>query len=244
MNKRNKDRKLLASSQCSFAYTWRNKPTSPVKNLFLLTTEFPPFVKKMPIWFTWKAKENFITCLWYLARRKKIMGILGSKSKWMIGLHRVVCPFRRYNFCKELCQRIRTENISSDSGNVIEHTKSYLWTRRNLDSLEEMDRANEHAPMQVVQVLLYTCFYTKFIRNTGIKYVWVGNKICFRRWWLPNIEACNWTLMVLGSWNGGTRQEWRNRFYFCYSQTTCTTLGSSLWIKLTSEHWKIILSSC
>ena len=114
MNKRNKDRKLLTSSQCSFAYTWRNKTTSPVKKLFLLTNEFPPFVKKMPIWFTWKAKENFITCLWYLARRKKITGILGSKSEWMIELRRVVCPFQRYNFCKELCQWIPTENIACD----------------------------------------------------------------------------------------------------------------------------------
>ena len=30
--------------------------------------------------------------------------------------------------------------------------------RRNLDSLEEMDRANDHGPMQVLQVLLYTFF--------------------------------------------------------------------------------------
>lgn len=116
MNKRNKDRKLLTSSHCSFAYTSRNKTTSPVTNLFLLTNEFPPFVKKMPIWLTWKTKENFITYIWYLARRKRITDILASKSEWMIELHRAVCPFWRYNFCKELCQRIPTENIASDSG--------------------------------------------------------------------------------------------------------------------------------
>lgn len=98
---------------------------------------------------------------------------------------------------------------------------------RNLDSLEEMDRANEHGSMQVLQVLLYSCFYTKFIGNTGTKYVWVGNKICFRRWCLPNIEAHNWTLLISGRWIGGTREEWRNRFYFCYSQTTCTTLRAT-----------------
>ena len=155
MNKRNKDRNLLTSSQCSFAYTWRNKTTSLVKTLFLLTNKFPPFVKKMPIWFTWKAKENFITCIWYLARRKKITGILGSKSEWMIELHRVVCPFRRYNFCKELCQRIPTENIASDS----------------------------------------------------------------RKWFNSHRKYSVW---------------FQEMIYFCYSQTTCTTLRSSSWIKLTT----------
>ena len=66
-------------------------------NLFILTNEFPPFVKKMPIWLIWKAKENLKTCIWYLARRKKITDILVSKSEWMIELHRAVCPFQRFS---------------------------------------------------------------------------------------------------------------------------------------------------
>ena len=64
----------------------------------------------MPIWFTWKAKENFITCIWYLARRKKITDILVSKSEWMIDYIELFVLFEDTTFVRncvnEFAQKI------------------------------------------------------------------------------------------------------------------------------------------
>ena len=59
----------------------------------------------LPMWLTWKAKANFITCIWYLARTKKITDIFASKSEWMteIPTENIACD---YEDCNSTLNRI------------------------------------------------------------------------------------------------------------------------------------------